>query len=132
MKKTLMEIYALAVCFIAVACFVVTLGIALWDIVEFTVPEFTISQHDYERHQSDESYLEYLSKQHKYTKENAEPLPAGDELTKAREDSYEFILSSEKRSALQGFFQKLIILIVDAIAFFIHWKIAGKARRESS
>ena len=132
MKKSLIEIYALAICFITVACFVVTFGFALWDVVEFTVPEFTINQHQYEPHQTDDSYLEHISRRSQYKGDNAEPLPSGEELTKAKEKSYGLIISSEKRSALQDFFQKLIIILVDTIAFFIHWRIAGKARRENS
>jgi len=132
MKKSLIEIYALAVCFITVACFVVTFGLALWDVVEFTVPEFTINQSQYERHQSDDEYSEYISRRSQYKGENAEPIPSGEELTKAREKSYAFIIASERRTALQDFFQKLIIILVDTIAFFIHWRIAGKARRENN
>lgn len=132
MKKSLIEIYALSVCFVTVACFVVTIGLALWDVVEFSMPEFTINQHQYNHHQTDEAYLDHISRRSQYKGDDAEPLPSGEELTTAREKSYEFVISSEKRSALQEFFQKLIIMIIDAIAFLIHWKIAGKARHENS
>lgn len=132
MKKNLIEIYALAVCFVTVACFVVTLGLALWDIVEFTVPEFTIAQNKYEPYQSEEAYLNYISRQYPYTGKDAVPLPSGKKLTELRNENYKSVLSAEKRDALQGFVQKLFIMIVDAITFLIHWKIAGKARRENS
>ena len=101
MKKTIVEIYALAVCFIATASFVISLGFALWNIVEMIAPEFTLEPYRYEHHQSD-----------------------------ARMQSYKLALVSERRGALQGIFQKLIVLIIAALAFAIHWRIAGRARQD--
>jgi hypothetical protein len=42
-KKTILEIYALAVCFVTVICFVIALGIAAYGIVGIASPNFTIS-----------------------------------------------------------------------------------------
>jgi len=42
LKKNLVEIYALAVCFFTVACFVIVAGMTAWNIIELSAPEFTI------------------------------------------------------------------------------------------
>ena len=57
MKKTIIEIYALAVCFVAVICLVISLGIGLYDLVEISNPEFTISSHEYKKYQTNESFM---------------------------------------------------------------------------
>lgn len=88
-KKGLLEIYALAVCFFTLACFVIALGMAVWDIVELSAPEFTISNNHYECHLSDEAYTDCYSNHHKYTREN-NPLsfPTGKTLTTKRSTEY--------------------------------------------
>ena len=56
MKRTLIEMYALSVCFFTVACLVIVTGIAMWDVVQVIYPEFTISSNDYENHLDNETY----------------------------------------------------------------------------
>ncbi len=56
MKKSILEIYALAVCFVALLCFVIALGIGVYDLIQITNPEFTINVYEYERHQSNEAF----------------------------------------------------------------------------
>jgi len=132
MKKGLLEIYALAVCFFTLLCFVITFGLALWNIVEITYPEFTIYSTKFECHQSDAAYKECNSSKSKYTREeNPIPFPTGKELTTEREQKYATILKSEQRSAVQGIVQKLIIMFIDIIAFAFHWKLAARARKNS-
>jgi hypothetical protein len=58
MKKTLVEVYALAVCFVTLVCFVVTLGIGIYDLIQFLNPEFTISSYTYEHHKISHLYLQ--------------------------------------------------------------------------
>ncbi len=56
MKKSRLELYALAVCFIIVVCFVVAIGVAIYDIVKITAPEFTLSSYEYRRHQNNAEF----------------------------------------------------------------------------
>ena len=56
MKKSILEIYALAVCFVALLCFVIALGIGVYDLIQITNPEFTLNAYEYERHQSNEAF----------------------------------------------------------------------------
>ena len=133
MKKTILEIYALAVCFFTVACFVITLGMAIWDTIELSAPEFTISNHNFECHYSDEAYNDCYSSKHQFTRDDSpKTFPSGQELTEKRQKAYEQILKSEQRQALQGLVQKLIILLIDALVFFAHWRLASSSRENHS
>ena len=128
MKKTILEIYALAVCFFTVGCFIVTIGMALWDVVEISAPEFTISNSSYQCHQTDQDYRRCFSSERQYSREKTpEIFPEGQGLTDKRTNAYERILKQERRQALQSVVQKFIILIVNASVFFFHWRVAMKA-----
>src|ERR1700722_1868897 len=105
MKKSILEIYALAVCFFTVACFVFLIGFAAWNIVQLCAPKFTIGQSDYQRHKSDDAFREPLVSEHSYGGTPAAPSasappayfpPEGAALTAAREKSLQQILDVER------------------------------------
>lgn len=123
MKKSLLEIYALAVCFVAVICFAIVLGIGLYDILEMSNPEMTIKSYQYQKHQSNEAFTRNRSK--KRTKRSES------EITEVREKSYSIALKAEQRDAIQSFIRVLIIMLINIIIFLIHWKL-GKYAREPS
>ncbi len=129
MNKTILEIYALSVCFFTVACFVITLGLVTWNVVELNSPEFTISNTQYECHQTDSEFKKCLSQQFEYKREDKpEKLPAGNKLTEKRISEYKQIINAEQRQALQGIAQKLIILLIGLLLFLAHWVLAKRAR----
>ncbi len=119
-KKSLLEIYALAVCFVTVVCFVIALGIGLYDLVELAYPEFSLSSYEYERHQSDEAFMRH------WPKDKKRPLEG--EVTKLREESFRTELRKEQRSAMQSLVQILIVLVIDVVLFFVHWRLAQRGR----
>jgi ABC-type uncharacterized transport system YnjBCD permease subunit len=41
LKTTILEIYALAVCFVTVVCFAIALGIGMYDVVQISIPQIT-------------------------------------------------------------------------------------------
>lgn len=121
MKKSLLEIYALAVCFVTIICFAVSLGIGLYDVLEMSAPKFTLKSADFERHQTNEAFTRGWNeeKRKKYTEEEIDGL---------REASYQVALAKEKRDAAQSLIRIIIIIFIDLVLFFIHWKIAKRAR----
>ncbi len=136
MKKSILEIYALAVCFIALVCFVVVLGIGLYDLIQIASPEFTLNAYEYERHQSNENF-------------RGSPGRAGlrgaiapgipiepterpeEEVTQQREESFQAALRSERRRGLQSLIQIMIILVIDVLVFVPHWLLARNTRAAS-
>lgn len=129
MKKSILEIYALAVCFATIVCFVITLGISIYDIVRITKPEFTMSSYEYNRHQSNEAY--WKSSNNCSNDDKKEQRPADEELTKQRLASYQQSIKSELRDAFQSLIQSVIILIIAVIVFLIHWRVARRSRESN-
>ena len=129
MKKTVLEIYALAVCFFTVACFVVTLGIALFDVIQVANPEFTLDRYRFEAFQSNESYKDWpgarLSDEERKT-------ITEEKLTEHRATRYAQVLRAERHDGAQSLLRMIIIMFVDALAFIVHWIIAKRARQSGA
>lgn len=137
MRKTIIEIYALAVCFFSVACLVITLGIALYDLVGIAAPAFTLDTRDYERHQSDQAFLESGGTTTHIVRveggERREEITSATDsanLPKKREESFQRALKAEQRSAGQSLVRSTIIMIIASIVFMIHWRLAKLSQRE--
>ena len=133
MKRTLLELYGLAVCFFTVACAVIVLGMAIWDIVSISAPNFSLSGNEWEKHQTDADFREALIREHRYDPDkDAYAPPTGPELTAERERSYSQAIRSHSREALQSLLRNCIILSIDIVLFAIHWGIASRARKSNS
>ncbi|MEW6715794.1 MAG: hypothetical protein AB1306_12015 [Nitrospirota bacterium] len=131
MKKSLLEIYALAVCFATMVCFVISLGVAMYSVVEIANPEFTMNPYQYNRYQSNDAY--WLSKVNDYQNKDKEmKRPSEDELTKERNEGYRLAVISERRGGFQGLTKTAIIILIDAVVFLIHWRIARRAREANA
>ena len=131
MKRNLVDIYALAVCFFTVACFVIVLGMTAWNVVELSAPEFTINNNTYEAHLNDENYRRWLIQRNQYRAEDYKP-PEDGELTKHREKNWQHEIKGEQRSALQDLVRNLIILVIDILVFGAHWIIARRSSESRS
>lgn len=57
MKKSVLEIYALAVCFFSViCCFMFSLGFAAYAVVRIARPDFTMDRWQYRKYQSNGAF----------------------------------------------------------------------------
>ncbi len=120
-----MEIYAFAFCFVSGIFFVFSFGFLVWNFVELSVPEFTLDAYRYECHQSDHAYRDCFSPDYKGNKDYF--FPQGSELTDMRIADYAQAIRSERRDAVRGVAQKLIILLINALVFILHWLLAKRA-----
>ena len=133
MRKTILEIYALAVCFLALACFVVLLGFAIWNFIGLTAPAFTIDQQQYECHLSEQAYEDCISVEYLYSRQfNPKPVPQGAALRAARQASYADLLRAEQRQSLQGLTMQLVMLAIVSLAFLAHWRLARRCRNSAA
>lgn len=126
----MLEIYALAVCFVTVTCFVVALGIAVYSAIAIAKPDFTINSWQYSTHQTNDAFWnsgcagrQYCGPQEKKVERPSEP-----ELTKQREEAYGRILASERRDSSQTIVKCIIVMLIDVGAFLLHWFLAKRAR----
>lgn len=127
MKKSVLEIYALAVCFMGVVALVISLGIGIFNSVSILFPDFTVDQWQYEQHQSNDKF--WQNHPTRYPPEKNGELgekPPEDELTKMRNNSYELVLKNEQRSGAQTLVKSIIFFLISSVVFFIHWRIYKK------
>jgi hypothetical protein len=95
--RTPIQIYALIVCFATLICFVITLGIAIYDVVQIAAPEFTYTPEPY----------------------------ISDALSTPGTPEYEKGVQDERKHAAQSLVQTSIILLIDLGVYVTHWKIAN-------
>ncbi len=131
MKKSILEIYAMAVCFVTLIVFTVTLGVGIYNIVELVNPELTMNAWEWEKYQSNETFFEQMPRNYD-EKGNIDSRSDydNDEITKKRESGFKIALKSVKRGALQSLIRVLIILTINIIVFIPHWKLAKKSRKD--
>ena len=131
MKKPIMEIYALAVCFVCVAFSAIFITVAVYSGIEVAYPKFTLSAREYQTYQSDANFLEnklrFLPANRTSVYENMTP----QELTAARNSGFQSALDSERRSGWQGVLRSLIAIVILAPIFALHWKLARRTRRNN-
>jgi len=136
MKKSILEFYALAICFMTIACFAITFGLMSYEVIRIVNPEFTINNTVYEKHLDNSNFWnDYLPGCANYVKNTCvedDKRPSEDILTKRREASYAIEIKSEVRNAKQSFIKMLIIILIDVFVFFPHWKIARRARETAA
>ena len=133
MKKSILEIYALAVCFVAVIVFTITLGIGVYNIVELVNPELTMNAWEWEKYQSNDTFFEQMPRNYdeKGNIDNRNDYDE-DEITQKRENGYKIAIKSTRRGALQSIIRVLIILVINIMIFVPHWKLAKRSREEYS
>jgi len=142
MKKSLIEVYALAVCFAAMVCIVITAGMAGWSGLRMARPDFTISNYIYQQHETDAAFLKSQQKGERRPMMHddsmgsdsataADEAPAelsGEALTLARKASWGRALNAEWRDAAQSLVRQLIVLGISILVFGVHWFIGRRAR----
>jgi len=132
MNKTILEVYALSVCFITVTCFVICLGIAGYSLIVIGKPDFTMSSYTYDQYQSNDAYWKDCGRSYCSEDEKKKVRPNEEELTKQRTEGFARTLNSEQRGGTQTLVKTLIVMFVDALAFMIHWVIARRARANTA
>ncbi len=120
MKRTSVEIYGLAVCFVTLLCFIIAL------------PEFTLNAYEYERHQSNDAFRRAPGLVFRAGPGIAEAVPttepSEDETTRQRAESYGSVLRAQRRQAGQSLAMVGIVMLIDILFFLPHWLLARRAR----
>ncbi len=132
MKKPIVEIYALAVCFICIAFSAIFITAAINSGIKLAYPEFTLSAREYQTYQNNADFLEekikVLPTEHAVMYKNM----TQEELALVRNSSFQSALESERRRGSQGLLQHSIVIVILALIFALHWKLARKTRRDTA
>ena len=142
-----LRFYLLAVCFVAMVCAAITTGMVIYGLVKIAAPELTLDTWSYSAHQSLEDF-----RQSQFNPDNRTPgrvfapttggplalgpsptaQPGGkpplsdEQLELQRQQSYQQVLAGHQRSALQDLVRLSIVLLVSALLFYTHWRIANR------
>lgn len=119
MGRSLIQVYALCVCFCTLMCFVVALGIGLYDVVQVAAPEFTMSW-AHEMYRSADQYLAYYP--------DRKTLPPA-EVERLRQAGYRDAVAAERRGAWQSLIFASVIVLIDVGVYAAHWRIARSRDR---
>jgi hypothetical protein len=130
MKKTVFEIYSSLVCFVAIICCSVWLGIGLYSMAGIFEPEITLDSWTYQRHRSNQHFQPLLeepillgpSSTIEVNKPEQIENLSGNEISKKRLESYRLELQSEVRKKQQTLIKSLIAVFICLSLFFIHWR----------
>ena len=127
--RSKLEVYALAVCFAAVVCLVISAGIGGYALIRIIQPGLTLEKWDYEKYQSNDAF--WKARQHRTSEEQkGEQRPAEQDLTKSRLESFSRALTIERRRGVQTLMQCTIFFLAGAILLYVHWRIARRARQD--
>ncbi len=127
MKKSVLEIYAMSVCFATVVCLLITLGIASYNVIQILNPEFTLSSYEYNRYQTNDSFWEGGPSSYRVDR-NENQRPSEEALTQKRLESYQRAMAGEARDGFQSLVKSIIVIVLDIVFLGIHWRIARRAR----
>ena len=129
--KSKLEVYALAVCFAAVVCLLISAGIGGYGLIKIIWPELTLYSWEYNSHQNNDAFWKSMSSRTPI-EQMPKQRPAEEHLTQLRLESYSRALAIERRDGTQNLLKYAIFFLVGAIALFVHWRIARQARQEVS
>lgn len=125
-KKTVLQIYAAAVCFFSAAAGVISLVGAVHGVLSFSAPEFFMSGEVYGAHQNNRAYVRWLSREERRWsgKPSAPELPEEEEeLTALREESFAAKIAEKRHNAARSLVHSLIAVLFCAALFFPHWRL---------
>lgn len=117
MRRSAIQIYALAVCFAALMCFVVSLGIGLYDAVQIAFPSFTLP--NWQMYESNAQYMLFWP--------DKKGLP-DEQIANVRESAYRDALAVEQHAAMQSAVFVAIILLINA-GTWSYWVFRRQRRK---
>lgn len=121
MGRSLIGIYALAVCFCSLMCLMIALGIGGYSLVRIAAPGFTLEANP--GSYTDEQFLQWYPQK--------KDLPAAD-LAKAKEEMAAAAAQYERRAALRMLVWVLIIAVIDGVVYVLHWRLARQVEPQAT
>ncbi len=115
--RSLIQVYALLVCFCALMCFVVALGIGAYDVIEIAAPEFALQ---------DATAL--------YESYQVAPDPKDartpEQIAAAKAEQHRQAVLYTRHGAVQSLIFIGIVCGIDVVLFAVHWSLARREANE--
>lgn len=131
MKRTILEIYAMTVCFVAVMVFGGYACSAVYHAAQYIMPRVLMSQYDYTRYISNEAFCNsgYNTCFDNSIDESKPKVRLSEEvITKKREGGQAAAIDGVQHEAVVSLVWALIFIPISIIVFLIHWGLGRKAR----
>jgi hypothetical protein len=122
MKKSLIEIYALLVCFASIFFLIVNTATALYGGLRAVQPAMTVNDYAIQRSTSNEAFMQSWPKDL--------PAPAVSEIPALRKALYDQALATEQRGGLNVFISSFAFVIAAGLVFGVHWQLAQREHAE--
>lgn len=127
--RTVLQIYAGAVCFASVGCLAISIGIAAYSTVAVFNPSFTASSSVGPMYEPPPFVIPQVSADGMRIPSGALPATAqlsGEELAVRRARMAEAAVEFELRAAKQSLLRWCIAALISALLFAAHWRILRK------
>ena len=118
MRKNLIELYALLVCFASIFIVIVNAATGLYAGVRAAKPTLTMDGYSYQRSLSDEAFIQSWPQQ--------TPKPDPKDVPALRRGAYAQALEIEFRSGLNTLISSLMYVAAAGIVFGLHWRLAQR------
>ncbi len=140
MNNPILKIYALAVCFTSLMCAAITAGFFVYNIVKITAPELTIAPYRLEAYNLQRLHRPPVNRAMPLNESGAiynpgvglasayenEPKLTEKEILDLRAEARNTVISSHILEAKQSLIQQGIILLIVAILYGAHWRLAKR------
>lgn len=126
-KKTILDVYALLVCFFVVIVITISSSILTNSVVGIVKPELTMPNSSDEKHLNNENF----KSRNATLRKDAETL-TDEEITARRESAFAQALRKERRKNAQAILHSAIFAFVSSVVLLIHWQIAKKSRETTA
>jgi hypothetical protein len=130
MKRTNVEIYALAVCFVCVFAIVANLSHGAYAVTEIFAPRITLKR-DFETRAtlSNDNYWKWVAPSGDKAQATR---PAEEELTRRRLELRAELYEEQSDKGKGNLVSALIYLVGFIVAFCVHWVLARRMRTDAS
>ena len=125
-KRTFLELYALAVCFINMLIGSIAVGIIIYGAVSVISPELTLASWEYSKYQSNDEFIASRPDTENFSDKFKNM--SAQEISRERDVAYRIALKAEQRDGMQSIIRFFIVLLIQIILFIVHWKLAKRQR----
>jgi hypothetical protein len=121
------RIYALATCFASMLCIAISTGVALYDLVQYSVPHLTVDTYQYQMRGQLIGRSANFGLTMDANGNTSQPAPPSEaEIAAQQEQQLAMAIERERANALRSLLQIFTILLVSVPLYIVHWRLAKR------
>ena len=122
------RIYAFATCFASMLCIAISTGVALYDLVQYSVPHLTVDNYQYQMRGQwigRSANIELVAMDAQGNTSQPAP-PSEAEIAAQQEQQMAMAIERERANALRSLLHIFTILLVSVPLYIVHWRLAKR------